>query len=94
MPVYSFGKNSILKIEITEEKAAAYNRWTQAFFDAQKKLRDAGTPWEPTEPIYIVCTEEDMRIYNEVGAVINEAISKIDQEKTPIEIEDDFLVKN
>jgi hypothetical protein len=94
MPIYSFGVKSILKVELTEEQAMRYNRFTQAFFDAQTKLLDAGTPWDQKSPLWIKAEEGDMNVYNEVAGVITEAINKIDQEVTPIEIEDDFLIKN
>lgn len=95
MPIYSFGVDSALKIEITEDQAAAYNRFTEAFFDAQIKLREAGTPWEPaTQPLPIDDTEDDYETYNYVGSLINAAIATIDQTTTPIEIEEDYLIKN
>jgi hypothetical protein len=94
MPIYSFGVNSILKVEITEEQAETYNRFTQAFFDAQEKMRDEGTPWEPDTPIFIACPDWEFDAYNVVAGIINVAGDLIDQEATPITIESDFLEKN
>lgn len=94
MPIYSFGLDSILKVELTEEQADGYNRFQAAFFEAQTKLRDAGTPWVPTEPLSIDALEGDGEIYNEVAGLINDAIDKIDQKKTPIGLGEDYLIKN
>lgn len=94
MPTYSFGVNSVLKVELTEEEALRYNRFQRAFFYAQGRMRTAGTPWDPSEPILIDVVEGDADVYNAVGKKINAAISAIDQDKTPIELEEDFLIKN
>jgi hypothetical protein len=96
MPTYSFGVNSILKVELSEEQALRYNRFLTAFFDAQTKLSEAGTPWDPkVSPILEIEFEDgDDKVYNEVARKITTAINAIDQDKTPIEIEDDFLIRN
>lgn len=94
MPIYSFGINSILKLELTEEEADGYNRFVQAFFDAQEAhLARTGTRWEPTEPLWIK-NDEDIETHNLVARKLTKAIESIDQEKTPIEIDEDFLIKN
>jgi hypothetical protein len=95
MPTYSFGVNSVLKIEITEEQATRFNRFTKAFFDAQKFYKDmTGFQWNPEDALYIKAADGDMEVYNEVADILTSAIEKIDQTVTPIELEEDFLIKN
>ena len=93
---YSFGVDSILKLQLTEEHAMRYNRFLQAFFDAQEKiLKETGTRWDPvTEPIYLEIEEGDREVFNAVGRLFTAQLEFIDQTKTRIEIDDDFLVKN
>ena len=92
---YSFGVNSILKLQLTEEHAMRYNRFLQAFFDAQEKiLEETGTRWDPRDPIYIDIEEGDKEVFNAVGRLFTAQLEFIDQTKTRIEIDDDFLVKN
>jgi hypothetical protein len=95
MPTYSFGAESILKVELTEEQADGYNRFLTAFFAAQERMREAGTPWDPrTMNISIDCEADDLRTFNEVGRLIQGVLDNIDQDKRPIELYDDYLVRN
>lgn len=92
--IYSYGANSIWKVEATEKEVNGFNRFLKAFYDAQKKLLDAGTPWDQVSPLKMDVSRSDRVAYNRIGKRFNEALKDIDQEKTPVEIEDDFLVKN
>jgi hypothetical protein len=97
MPVYSFGTDSPLKIEISDEDATAYNRVTKSFFAAQQKYRDEhnGTPWDQRSPLAFDNIEEgDMATYNRVGSIINSAVKSFGRAIQMEELTDDFLVKN
>lgn len=95
MSIWSFGEDSILKVGATDEEAAAYNRFIQAFYDAQKKvLNETGTRWDPTNALRVECKNSDLKSYNRIADRISEALEHIDQDKTPIDDLGDFLIKN
>jgi len=92
---YSYGTDSILKIEATETEAAAFNRALKAFYDAQKRIREeTGESWDTRSPLWMNTKRGDTKIYNRLARRFNEAIALINQDETPIEITDDYLTKN
>ena len=91
---YSFGANSILKIQATDNEASAYNRVHKAFIDAQLELRERGSEWDKVSPLRMRTSRKDLSAFNAIARRVNAAINLIDQDETPIEITDDFLVKN
>lgn len=95
MPVYSFGTDSPLKFELTDEFAEAYNRAIKAFFEAQIKFKeDYGFPWKPELPIHIKCSEDDMATFNSFAHILKEALSRYGKPVHEDELTDDYLIKN
>jgi hypothetical protein len=95
MPTYSFGVDSPLKFELDEDYAAAYNRATMAFFEAQHLHRmKTGTQWDPSHPLYVECSKEDIAAFNAFGKILEDALERYGKAVTEDEITDDFLVKN
>jgi hypothetical protein len=91
---YSYGPESILKIEATDAEASAFNRVTKAFYEAQQRMTDAGAPWNPRNPLLMDVDRSDMKIYNKLADRFNAALALINQDETPIVIDDDYLTKN
>lgn len=69
---YSF-LGSRLHLVLENEVADAYNRFTDAFFEAQKKHQELhGVQWDPVnEPILLEWQGNDKEIWEKVGAIIN-----------------------
>jgi hypothetical protein len=72
--VYSW-MGTPIQLLLEEEVAEGYNRFLNAFFEAQRehKVR-TGSDWTGVEPLYIECEEKDQEIYNAVGEIINQLI--------------------
>jgi hypothetical protein len=87
---------SRLHLVLEDDVAAAFNRMQDAWFDAQKKHKEkTGTQWDPTEPLLIDCADEDTKVWNKIGSLINLLI-EINGGKLEIteeEMTSDYLVK-
>jgi hypothetical protein len=94
--VYSFF-GSRLHLVLADEVAEGYNRWNQAFFDAQKNHRELhGRVWDPSnEPLLMDISDEDRKHYDDVASLINQLIDinggSLDLPEE--ECASDFLVK-
>lgn len=63
---------SRLTIPLPDDVAAAYNRATQAFIDAQANHEKmTGSKWTPDQPIAITWTPEEQTAFDQVGQIIN-----------------------
>lgn len=95
MPIYSFGLDSPLKFDLSEEYVDAYNRATKAFFEAQDyHLTITGTRWEPPMLLNIAWTEEEQKAFNGFNEYLKKAL---ELHGTPIQQDDiteDYLVLN
>jgi hypothetical protein len=93
MPVYSFGKDSPLKFELTDEFAEAYNRATDNFMEAQieHKAR-TGKNWTPEEPIMLQDTT--VEAFNRFGPILEQAQAAYGKPVHEDELTDDHLIKN
>lgn len=95
MPIYSFGVDSPLKFELSEEYVALYNRATQAFFDAQNAhLKTYGTPWSPAGYLMLEMTAEELAAFNAFNGILQEALAKHGRPVHESDLHEDFLVKN
>lgn len=95
MSTYSFGIDSPLKFELSDEYAALYNRATQAFFDAQSNHKErTGSKWTPGQPLEIDMTKEEMTAFNGFKQVLEEALKNYGKPVKENELTDDFLIKN
>jgi hypothetical protein len=92
--LYSYGVDSIWKVKATEEEISAFNRVLEAFYCAQDKLMKAGTPWDTRAAIKLYTSRKDVKAYNDIGKRMNKSLKKINQDKNPIDIFEDYLVKN
>ena len=92
--IYSYGIDSIWKVKATEKEVSGFNRVLDSFYKAQDALMNAGAPWDGKSKIKLYANRKDMKAYNKVADRMDKALKKINQDKTPIEILDDFLVKN
>jgi hypothetical protein len=70
--VYSY-LGSPLHLILEDEIAEGFNRFHDAFIQAQKThFETHGRKWDPvTEPIFMVFTEEDQEAYDKVAQLIN-----------------------
>ena len=95
MPIYSFGADSPLKFELSEEYVTLYNRATQAFFDAQKAhLETYGTPWSPAAYLMLEMSDEELAAFNAFNGILKEALAKHGRPVHENDLHEDFLVKN
>jgi len=95
MPIYSFGKDSPLKIRLSRKEAEAYNRFTKSFFEAQTHHKEVhGVRWTPDQPLSILTNKKDNETYNRVGRKITRAIKKFGRGITEDELTDDYLIEN
>ena len=95
MPVYSFGVDSPLKFELTEDYAKAYNGALKAFFLAQEIYELAnGTRWEPKQTLWITWTEEQREAFNGFAKILSEALKLYGKPVHESELTDDYLIKN
>lgn len=92
--LYSYGVESNWKVKATEAEIAAFNRVMEAFYKAQEKLANAGTPWDGLDSIKLYTSRKDVKAYNEIAGRMNKVLRRINQDKTPITVLDDYLVKN
>lgn len=92
--LYSYGVESNWKVKATEAEIAAFNRFMKAFYKAQEKLVNAGTPWDGRDVIAIHASRKDRKAYNEIAGRMNKVLRRINQDKNPIEIFEDYLVRN
>ena len=68
---YSF-LGSPLHLLLEDQIADAYNRTTQAFFDAQKNhQKRTGSKWTPEQPLWMETNDEDKAAWKAVADVIN-----------------------
>jgi hypothetical protein len=87
---------SRLHLILEDEVADSFNRFQQAWFDAQTNHEAThGTRWDPSEPLLIDFEESDKLAWDNVGRIINLLIEVNGSglELTEEEITDDFLVK-
>jgi hypothetical protein len=88
---------SRLHLVLEESVADAYNRFTDAFMQAQTNhMQEHGTQWDPeTEPLLIKFAEDDKRIWSAVGNIINQLIELNGGglELWPDECTSDYLVR-
>lgn len=95
MSIYSFGVDSPLKFELSEEYVALYNRAIQAFFDAQAAHKETyGTPWSPVIYLMIELTDEELAAFNAFNGILKEALAKHGRPVHKEDMHEDFLVKN
>ena len=95
MPIYSFGVDSPLKFELSEEYVALFNRATQKFFDAQVAHKDIyGTLWSPAVHLMIDIEEEELVAFNAFNGILQEALAKHGRPVPESDLHEDFLVKN
>lgn len=96
--VYSFGIDSPLKIKITEDQAAAYNRTISAYFTAQKLFKIInGRRWTPNDPLFINTsgdTKKDLTTYNRIGRLLTKTIKNFGRPILEEELPSDYLVRN
>lgn len=93
MPVYSFGADSPLKFELTDEFAEAYNRATDNFMEAQIKHKEAtGKDWTPDDSIMLHHTT--VEAFNAFGPILDDAQAKYGKPVYTEELTDDHLIKN
>lgn len=95
MPVYSFGEDSPLKFEISDNLAENYNAAVEAFFKAQRRFAQRfGRKWDPeVDPIALRWTRRQKRAWNEFAKVLAAHVEN-DGRYFPNDIMDDFLVRN
>lgn len=95
MPIYSFGKTSPLKFELSDEYADAFNRGVKAFFDAQLRFKEEhGTEWVPSAPIWMDWDEEAMTAFNAFNDILQKALGLHGRPVMVEDIHDDYLIKN
>lgn len=95
MPIYSFGVDSPLKFELTEDYVEAYNGALKAFFQAQDNyLLAHGTRWEPKTALSIDWTEEQRKAFNEFDKILREALNRYGKPVHNDELTHDYLIKN
>ncbi|AOZ64900.1 hypothetical protein SEA_MAYA_35 [Streptomyces phage Maya] len=95
MPVYSFGKDSPLKFELSEDYVKLFNSATLEFLDAQKRFMErTGTRWYPTQPISLRWTKEQMDAFNQFDVILQEALEKHGSPVLESDIHEDILIEN
>lgn len=87
---------SRIHLVLEDEVADRYNRFQQAWFDAQTNHKKrTGAPWDPTTPLLIDFADEDKVAWDAIGSIINQLVAlnggglDIPEE----EMTSDFLVK-
>ena len=95
MSIYSFGADSPLKFELTEEYAEAFNRGTKAFLDAQIAHKErTGSNWTPDQALLFDCNEEAIDAFNAMSHHMKEALERHGRPVMEEDILSDYLVKN
>lgn len=99
--IYSYGKTSPMKVILTKGQADIVNRFTEAFFEAQKHfLEKNGRRWTPSDPISFNgnnWSRRDNDRYNRVAKFLTlqyKIHNKLGTPMTEDDLHDDFLVKN
>lgn len=92
--LYSYGVESIWKVRATDAEVGAFNRVMGLFYEVQKRMADAGTPWDGQSTLKQFAERKDIKMYNTIGKRLNKSLRKIDQQKNRVEIFGDYLVKN
>lgn len=92
---YSFGEDSPLKFQISDQLAQRYNEAVDKFFKAQQRFNQKfGRPWDPAaDPIEINWTRKQRKAWDEFAGVMNRQLTA----NGPYhynDIMDDYLVKN
>lgn len=94
MPVYSFGIDSPLKFEMSDELAEAYNAALRNFMDAQRKFKEeTGRTWNPMEDA-LMLQHSTPAAFNAFAEIFNKAIENHGTTVHEDELTDDFLVRN
>jgi hypothetical protein len=95
MPIYSFGADSPLKFELSEDFADAYNRALKAFFEAQTYYKTKfRTPWEPSQALEMYVKKEDIDVFNAFGDILDKALDDYGADVSEEELTNDYLIKN
>lgn len=93
MPVYSFGTDSPLKFEISDELAAAYKEGVSNYFAAQRAYKaSTGRQWEPDQPL--VLNHATAIAFNVFAEFMRIALERYGKPVSMEDIFDDYLVKN
>lgn len=93
MPVYSFGADSPLKIEVTDEFAAAYNAATDDFAKAQLAFKiNSGKEWTPEHPLYV--RDESDEVFDTFAEILEKAVENYGRPIYEYELTDIHLIKN
>lgn len=87
---YSFGTDSILKVEATEAEAKAFNRVVAKYLKVHGRREAKGA----RPPKFIMTRNGDLKIFDSVSDRLHDGLSHIDEAVTPVNFDSDFLVKN
>lgn len=95
--IYSFGKDSPLKFELSDEFVKDYNGGVRAFLEGQFKYRELhGEDWggQRDVPVPMRIKKSQVAAFNAFGDILDAAIKAYGKDVTPEELPDDFLVRN
>lgn len=93
MPVYSFGADSPLKFEITDEFAATYNAATDDFMQAQIAHKErTGKDWSPEQALFL--QHSTAAAFDTFAEILAAAISAYGKPIYENELTDIHLIKN
>jgi hypothetical protein len=92
---YSFGEDSPIKFQVSDNMARLYNQAAEEWFKAQTRFNQKfGRQWDPVvDPIEIRWSHAQRKAWNDFAKIFKKAVD----EKGPFhenDIMDDFLVKN
>jgi len=69
--VYSF-YGSRLHLILEDEVAERYNRFLECWYEAQHNHHQYHEkPWKPLTTLSIKCDPEDVKVFNQIGEIIN-----------------------
>lgn len=94
-PTYSFGADSPVKFNVTDNLAKLYNEAASEWFKAQVRFNQKfGRKWDPVrDPIEIRWSRAQKKAWNDFAKIFK----KVVEEQGPFhenDIMDDFLVRN
>ena len=93
MPVYSFGTESPLKFDVTEEFANAYNDAVDDFMNAQKAHKETtGKAWTPDEPLMLQHSTPE--VFDAFVKILDDAQTSYGKPVHEEDIKDDYLIRN
>lgn len=93
LEIFSFGKDSPIKIKATPSEAAAYNRFTKWLIQVEKAVHEPEN-WFHFDPTWMHIQQNDRETWEQLGRRINKAVENFDPEEISDKIVDNFLVKN